>query len=78
MFEFQLEETVFYMKDNRVHSAPVLSRICVDNKFKDISNAEQSEAFHKFGESKIDYATIHGVFTEDQIFHFKQDLLDSL
>ena len=78
MFEFQLEETVFYMRDNRIHSAPILSRIFVDNETKEVSNTEQADAFQKFGEDKIEYATIHGVFSEDQIFHIKQDLLDSL
>ena len=78
MFEFKLEEVVFYMGDNKVCSAPVLSRICVDNVHEKVSNDEQAEAFQKFGKSMTRYATIHGTFNGDKVFHTRQDLLDSL
>ena len=73
MFKFKLGQTVWYMKENKVHSAQVGSRtLC-----------EVDEAFTKTraGNSwtaKIMYGTIDGNWYENQLFASFDDLVCNL
>lgn len=72
-------DLVFYLKDNKLHSAPVFSikRVETDseNERMAITN-DQRHTFIPFGKAGVYYATCHGVFTEDKIFTSKKELAD--
>ena len=78
MFKYELDQTVWYIKEDRVHSGPVLSRKYVDNKFpKDLRCTDEQEySFGKFKMEGIWYATIHGIFTENQLASSKKELFE--
>lgn len=76
MFKYELEEVVFTIVGGKIYSAPVLSRSLTENHIVKCSNTEQTEAFHKLGESRIVYGTIHGVFDESLLFKSKEDLIE--
>lgn len=80
MFKFELDQTVWYFKNNSVHSAPILSRKYVDNVFskKERCTDIQEEAFSKLGNECIRYATIHSILNESEVFESKEALLNSL
>ncbi len=47
--KYKLGQTIFYMLDNKVHSAPVLSRLQVDYTHENwASTAEQKGLFQQF------------------------------
>lgn len=78
---FELDQTIFYMKDNKVCSAPILSIMTVQNSKKlDSATPEQRKIFNRFGRDGIFISTIHGEFEVDgeTVFATKQELLDSL
>lgn len=77
--KYELDQIIFYIMNNVVHNAPVLSRICVENLHDDwISNKEQKEAFTPFGSSGIKYSTCHGVIEARHAFSSVDELLESL
>lgn len=76
MFKYDLEEIVFTIFGGMIYSAPVLSRSLTENSINKCFNTEQTDAFHKLGESRIVYATIHGVFDESRLFKSKEDLIE--
>lgn len=79
MFKFALKQTIYYLRDNRVHSAPVLSRMCVENAHQDWAcTDEQKYTFTRFGKNGIFYATCHGSVNEDEAFASKEELAQSL
>jgi hypothetical protein len=79
MFKYNLDQIIYYMADNRVHSAPVLSRMYVDNLHPDwTSTPEQRDLFTAFGATNIMYATCHGTISETLAFASAQDLVNSL
>ena len=67
--KYNLDQTIYYLKDNKLHSAPVRSRILVEN---------GTSYAMPFGESRIEYATVHGVFSEDEVFASKRELVRNL
>lgn len=74
-----LGQEVFYFKDNRVHSAPVLSLTQVKNLHNDWDSTKGQEAvFTPFGKQGTWYATCHGVFSSKLVFSSKEELLESL
>lgn len=76
MFKFELGQVVFYMKNSMVHSAPVQSRMIVENHHPDWNATEaQREAFNRFGPTCTRYATVHGQVDEDKAFATKEELL---
>lgn len=78
MFKFSLGQVVWYLDENKVHSAPVLSRMCIDNHHDDWAcTNEQKEVFQRFGASTVKYATIHGEYHEGSLFGSKEELLKS-
>ena len=77
--KYELEQVVWCLRDNKVHSAPVLSRMYVDNAHEDWNSGPgQKQSFIRFGQGRIVYATIHGQYDEDQLFASREELADSL
>jgi hypothetical protein len=75
MFKFELGQVVFYVRDNRVHSAPVLSRMLVENQRPDWNaTPEQREFWQRFGNCRVMYATCHGEFQEEELFDSRETL----
>jgi hypothetical protein len=62
IFKYELDELVFYMLDNKIHSAKILKR-----DYNEIYNSQ-----------KINYRTSHGEFRENELFATKEDLLKTL
>lgn len=67
--KYHLNQTIYYLKDNKLHSATVRSRTVVEN-------AESWAT--PFGESRIEYATAHGVFSENEVFASRRELVQFL
>lgn len=78
MFKYDIDQTIFYMRDNKVHSSKVLSRMCVENKFATGATASQRELYQPFGAAQISYATSHGIVHECKAFASREELLESL
>lgn len=76
--KYYIGQVVFYIKDNVVHSAPILARMTVENNDIVCYNDIQRRTFQSFGDSCTVYATCHGVFNEDRVFSNKKSLTDSL
>jgi len=68
MFAFKLDQVVWYMKDNKVHSSAIISRKYVDNK----------KSFTPLGNGGIIYATLDGVYLESELADSKENLLKTL
>ena len=67
------------MQDSKIHSAPILARVRVENLHEDWAHTkEQKELFAPFGPGGNKYATCHGLFSEDQFFSSKEELLASI
>jgi len=75
MFKFELDQVVFYIEDNCLHSAPVLSRNYVDNIFGD--GVGDSDTLRCFGPSRIQYSTIHGTYSGKALFATREELAAS-
>lgn len=73
MFKYKLNQIVFYLKDNKVHSSKVLARSCID--YDQPWRAAQSP---DLGECGIFYLTCHGKFPQGQVYESKEELLKSL
>ena len=69
MFKFELDQTIYYMHDNRMYSAPVLARMIVENLREDkMSTTEQIRLFQPFGPAREVYKTVHGPIHHDEAF----------
>ena len=67
--KFKIGQTIYYNISGKIYSAPVLSRMMIENVYETIDmNNEQQEIFTPFGPSIIVYSTIHGQFEENQCF----------
>ncbi len=69
MFKYELRQVVFYMRNNRIHSAPVLARKYIDN---------VEHKHHSFEAACIEYETCHAAFNEADLFISKDALLEHL
>jgi hypothetical protein len=79
MFNFDLDQTIYYIRNDRIHSAKVLARIIVENAHDDWNcTPEQQQIFTPFGNSREAYATCHGLVPVNEAFGSRQDLVDSL
>ncbi len=79
MFKFDLKQTIYYIRNDRIHCAPVLACIIVENAKEDWACTDaQKELFTPFGKSREAYATCHGFFPAEDAFSSKQDLVNSL
>lgn len=75
MFKFELDQIVYYIKNNKVSSAPVLSRMLVENQHpKWNATKEQAGLFQRFGHCCVVYATVHGEHDEATLFESREAL----
>lgn len=75
MFKYELDQLVFYLQDNRLHSAPVLSRMKVEN----LHEGSHSDFFNQFDcNSGTFYATCHGIYKEEEVFGSKEELAQNI
>ena len=81
MFKFEIGQVIFYLMENRVHSAQVVSRVKVENQ-KDadkIAHTPEQISFYKpFGDEVEKYSTCHGIIDGAKAFNSKEELLASL
>ena len=68
MIKFELGQTIYYMSDNKMHSAPVLARMIVENRDNGTMFGNQAEMFQPFGEARVVYGTCHGLVNDDEVF----------
>lgn len=79
MFKYELEQLVYYIKDNKLHSANVLARRVVENsKPHWARDADTRHLYAPWGESGIEYRTCHGFYKEDKLYASKEDLAAAL
>lgn len=77
-YKYEIGQLVYYMKNNLVHSARILSRVHRENSGIDAVTATQKELFQRFGPNCTAYSTCHGEFQEKDVFPTKEDLFKSL
>jgi copper oxidase (laccase) domain-containing protein len=75
-----ISQLAYYLIDNKIHSAKILSKMTVENHIGDdkVCTDEQRESFQSFGKECVKYATIHAILDESQLFATKEELLASL
>lgn len=74
-----LGETIYYLRNDKLHSAPILSKIIVENANDDWDcNEEQKEIFTRFGKAKIAYSTCHGEINDREAFKTPEALFAHL
>jgi hypothetical protein len=77
--KYELGQTIYYLRNNTVHSAPILARICIENLHNDwTSTTAQMLLFVPFGLAGVNYATCHGMVKEQEAFATKEELAESL
>jgi hypothetical protein len=75
MFKFELGQTIYYLRANKLHSAPVLSRTCVENLDNTrYSTTAQIHLHQAFGRDMIAYSTCHGVIRPEEAFGSPEEL----
>lgn len=76
---FTVGETIFYLRENRIHSAPVLSRRIINVRADIKPHAEEQDClFSHFGPEGITYFTCHGEVEQREAFESRDALADSL
>lgn len=79
MFKFELDQVIFYMRENSLHSAKVLARMIVENQYENWAcTTAQKELFTPFGPAREVYSTCHGLIPVEEAFASKQDLIEAL
>ncbi len=77
--KFALDQLVYYMRDNKVHSANVMSIKVVMNLHEEwASTNEQKDTWLYFGPTCILYKTVHCKLNESEVFASREELLESL
>lgn len=72
-------QEVWYILENKIHSAPVLSIMTVENEHEDWAHTkEQKELFTRFGPAGVFIATVHTTLSAEKVFTSKEDLVASL
>ena len=70
-----LGQTIYYLRNNKLHSTPILSKMIVENAHKDFArNSMKKEIFTRFGEARIVYATCHGEIDDNEAFETPEAL----
>ena len=77
-YKYEIGQIVYYMKNNMVHSARILSRVNSENSNINACTPTQKEFFQRFGPNCTVYSTCHGEFQEKDVFPTKEDLFKSL
>ena len=75
---YNIGDLIYYIKENKVHSADILSIKVVVNSGINVCTKEQHDLFERFGKDCIMYATCHGEFPHDEVYLSKEELLNSL
>jgi hypothetical protein len=76
---FDVGTMIFYLREHRVHSAPIMCRSIVENKHDDYaSTPEQKAMWQAFGPSGIRYNTCHGMVMHEEAFGSRQALVASI
>lgn len=75
---FALGQTIYYLRNNKLHSGIVLSRMLVENANEKTNTQEQEQFFKQFGNSVELYATCHGIISPEEAFTTREDLIDFL
>lgn len=77
--KYELDQLIYYLRDNKVHGAPVLARMKVENLHSDwaCTNA-QKQVFTPFGEAGVFYGTCHGIIKEEDAYASKKELSSAL
>jgi hypothetical protein len=65
---FDLGQTIYYLVNNKMHSAPVLARMVVENRENGFMFGNQAELYQPFGYARIRYGTCHGIVDGDEAF----------
>jgi hypothetical protein len=79
MFKFELDQLIYYILDDHIHSAPILARMIVENTHDDWARTDkQKRLFTPLGKSRELYATCHSLVRGDEAFASRQDLVNSL
>jgi hypothetical protein len=69
--KYEIGEPVFYMDNNRIFSAKITARMCIEN--------EKDKAAKVFGDDVIQYHLgKNGTRNEEELFSSKEDLLQWL
>lgn len=77
--KYELGQTIWYILENKPHSAKVLARKTVENLHPDFSSTkEQKEIFTPFGIDGTYYGTCHGIVEEQEAFPSKEELVAAL
>ena len=77
--KFKLGQNIWYISNNRVCPAPVVTKATIANSFDDWAETDdQKESWGRFGHSGIFYVTCHGLFEDKMVFGTKEQLLASL
>lgn len=77
--KYELDQLIYYMRDNSPHSAPVLARMRVDNLREEWAHTqEQRKLFTPFGPAGVYYSTCHGLVCESEAFASKSRMLESM
>jgi len=78
MFKFELGDVIYY-HHNKILSAPVLSRMRVENAHPDWNDtAGQQKLFQMFGSDREVYATCHGNILAEEAFRSARELAEWL
>lgn len=75
----QLGEVIWYMMENRPHSARILAIMRVDNLHEDTAHtAEQKKLFTPFGNSGVWYGTCHGIIEGGKAYTTKEEMVTAI
>jgi len=79
MFKFELGDIIYYLRDNKICSAGVVSRMRIENAHPDWNvTIEQQKTFQMFGSDREVYATCHGIIFAEKAFGSARDLAEWL
>ena len=77
--KYELDQLIYYMEKNRVHSAKVVARQAVESvKTYDEMTTEDMSFYAPWGKPGVWYKTCHGEYKEEDVFASKEELLASL
>lgn len=77
--QFTLGDIVWYMLDNKFHSAPIQSIMTVQNAHEDWAHTpEQKKLYTGFGPAGTFILTVHAILPVSRVFASKEDLVESL
>lgn len=77
---WKVKRLIWYMKEGRIHSAPILSKMTVENAYGNeyVHTDVQKEFFQRFGEGGIYYATCHGIVAHENAYPNEDCLMRAL